>query len=209
MTNDEIVQDFRRRYEGTFVWLEKQESQPCEGTLVRVDAVQNSPDKLAVMVLSSREYGKMQINFDSDEYRLLFKYPPVGVFQHRDDACLFRRRAERQYTRGLCLANSVLHNTTRGVIGVIIRFDVDSIAAAYKKLTYAPQHGLERLRKGLARSVALPDDLSISLSMSNKNKDYIIFHWDIPIARCDEKGKITQVIEGAYSTILEKVFAHE
>src|ERR1700742_1512274 len=104
MTNEEIVADFRRRYEGTFVHaVAENKGIKVLAHLVKVAA---DSERLAILSLNTQEYGTITTNLGSEEYQIRFDYPQAGVFQYGTDAMLFARKAERQYTRGFCNANA-------------------------------------------------------------------------------------------------------
>src|ERR1700743_1243500 len=110
MNNGEVINDFRRRWEGTYVWLSIDDKKSEE--LVKLDAIEASSTKVATLYLPSDRVGKLTINFGSEGHSLQFRYPPVGVFQYERDAYVFYRRPERQYRRGICADNSTMQNVT-------------------------------------------------------------------------------------------------
>jgi hypothetical protein len=203
MTNDEVIQDFRRRYEGTFVFL-KMENSGIE-TLCRVDQVEYSSSKIGVLHLTSEKFGSLKINIGSDTHSLKFKSPKPGVFQHGRDAFLFHRRPARQYRRGVCADNSVLWNVTRSVVGSLTRWNAAEVQAAFDHQVSSLPEALQQLDKGTARSVALPDNFSVSLSPFD-SPDLVVWNWSYPIAKCDGKGKLTHIYEDVFKPQLEEMF---
>jgi hypothetical protein len=202
MSNDEVVQDFRRRYEGTFVFLHRE----CENedSLVKVRSVESSPSKMGVLHLESPKFGSLTLNMGSDGHSLKFKYPPVGVFQYGRDAYMFRRRPQRQYRRGVCNDNSLLWNVTRSFAGSFVNWSADEVQAAYDHKVYSFKDAIAALRTNATRSVALADNFSVSKSIFN-SPEHVIWYWQYPIARCDEKGNITRVYEDVFKTKLEEI----
>lgn len=195
MTNSEVIQDFSRRWQGTFVWLDIADR---EEELVKVDLVEETGgSKIATMHLSSDTLGKFQINFGSDGHQLRFKYPPVGVFQHETDAMVFYRRPQRQYRRGICPDNSVLFNVTRNVVGNRSRWNHAEIRDAFEHETYSVKEALKMLKVGGFRGVALRDNFTLTQTLF-ENPDYVLWHWVHPIARVDSKGKLTVLMEEDY-----------
>lgn len=203
MTNSEILQDFRRRYEGTFVWLSMEDI--TKETLVKVTRVEDDAEKVGVLRLDSIEYGSLSINMGSSGHSLKFKYPPVGVFQHDVDALAFTRRPARQYRRGLCADNSTLRNVTASVVSNRARFTPREVASAFEHKTFSTNEALRLLRMGRVRSVALADNFAISLSITGTS-DYIVYHWINPVARCTREGKLTQIMEDIYKPQLRQLF---
>lgn len=207
MNNAEIINDFRRRYEGTFVWLSMDEI--TKETLVKVTRIEDDVSKMGVLRLDSLEYGSLSINMGSDGHTLLFKYPPVGVFQHATDAFVFTRRPARQYRRGICADNSTLRSVTAGVAGNIARFEARTIASAFEHKTYPVQEALRMLRSGRVRSVALNNNYSLCLSHTSVSKDFVVFHWTLPVGKVDASGRLGMVYEDVYKSELNRIFNND
>lgn len=199
MSPQEIVADFRRRWEQSFAWLFMDKL--SEETLVYINRVEDNNDKLATITVTSQKYGQLVLHLGSEEYELRFKYPPVGVFQHGEDVFLFRRRPARQYRRGICTDNSILWNITRNVVGNRARFDAAEVQAAFDHATFSEAQALKMLGNATKRGVALSNNYALTLSM-DETKDYVLWHWDVPVARINPKGEVTRVIEGAYTAAL-------
>lgn len=199
MSPAEIINDFRRRWEASYAWLYMDKLQ--EETLVYINRVEDNNDKMATITVTSPKYGQLVLHLGSDEYELRFKYPPVGVFQHGNDVYLFRRRPARQYRRGICPDNSVLWNITRNVVGNRAHFDVAEVQSAFDHVTYPVEQALKFLGASKKLGVALPNNYAMTLSMDD-SKDYVLWHWDVPVARIAPDGTITSVIEKAYTQTL-------
>lgn len=199
MESHEVIQDFRRRYENTYVWL-KMEEQQCE-TLVHVDSVTDSNTKMAVLTLSSAEYGQLGVNFGSSDHTLKFKYPPVGVFQAGDTVLCFTRRPARQYRRGLCADNSTMNNIGRNIIGNMTRWTMDNVAAAFKHETKSVEDAYSLLKDNKKlKGVALPNEFSLIRNMTSvqSKSDLILFHWQQPLAFVSPEGKLVKLLESYY-----------
>lgn len=203
MNTAEIIQDFRRRYEGTFCWLEMEEL--TKETLVRVTRVEDSASKGGVLHLDSSDFGTLTVNIASEGYALRFKYPPVGVFQHDADALQFTRRPQRQYARGICTGNSVLRNVTANFVGNRARFTASEVRSAFEHKTFSVADALFELSRGRVRSIALDNNFSISLSVT-LDPDYIVYHWIYPVARLNKHGKITRIYSEIYKKSLQELF---
>jgi hypothetical protein len=204
VNNAEVVQDFRRRWEGTFVWL------AIEGRgeeLVRLESIENSSTKVATLNLSSDRIGKLSLNLGSEGHSLQFRYPPVGVFQHERDSYVFYRRPQRQYRRGICGDNSIMRNTTRNYVGNRSRWDFAEVRSAFAHETYSVPTALTLLETGY-KGVALNDNFSLVQSMF-ENTDYVLFHWEHVIARVNEKGVVTKLFETLYKDMIQELgFKH-
>jgi len=199
MNNAEVVADFRRRYEGTYAWLWMDRTQ--EETLIHIDRIEDNNDKVATINVTGAKYGQLVLNLGSEEYELRFKYPPVGVFQHGDDAMFFRRRPMRQFRRGICADNSYLGNCTRGFVGNRARFGTPEVQSAFDHKTFGEKEALKMLDGGKHRGVALRNNFAMILTV-DENPDHLLFHWDQPVARINTKGKVTRVYEKAYAGLL-------
>lgn len=202
MENDQVLSDFRRRWEETYVWL-KMKSKAQE-TLVYVRSVEYDENRVGVLHLESIDYGSITINFGSADHSLLFKYPKTGVFQRGGHAGFFRRRPQRQWRRGLCSDNGRIASVTAQVTGNMLSFNAETVRAAFVGKTYTKDQALAALAAGMAKSVALSDNLSLSLSFT-ANPDYVIFFWDMPVGRMNKEGKITQIFDDVMKEPINKV----
>jgi len=200
MNDNEVLQDFRRRWEGTFIWL------GIEGRgdeLVRLDSVEASSTKVATLNLSSDKVGKLSLNFGSEGHSLQFRYPPVGVFQHEKDAYVFYRRPQRQYRRGICTDNSIMYNVTRNLVGNRCSWNYGEVRSAFEHETFSVTTALTLLGKGY-KGVALESNFSLCQSMF-ETPDYVLFHWVHPIARVNTRGQVTHLIENAYKDMVNRM----
>jgi hypothetical protein len=201
MNDAEVIQDFRRRWEGTYIWLS------IEGRgdeLVHLDAVDTSSGtKVATLNLSSDKIGKLSINLGSAGHTLQFRYPPVGVFQFKENAYVFYRRPMRQYRRGICGDNSLMWNVSRNLTGNVCRWTPQEVRAAFEHETYDITTALTLLEKGY-KGVALDSNFSLTQSMF-ENPDYVLWHWTHPIGRVNSKGKVTQLYENGYKTLVNQM----
>lgn len=203
MDNAAALDDFRRRWDQTYVWL-KIKNKGIE-TLVLVRQVEYDANKVGVLHLESADYGLMTINLGSSDHSLLFRNPPVGVFQHGQNALLFRRRPARQWRRGICSDNSWIVPVTRTFAGGRTALDLGTVESAFKHRVLTKSDALAALNEKRAKSVALDSNLSISLSMV-KSPEYVVFFWDDVVGRCDEKGRLTMVYEKVMASKLAEVF---
>lgn len=205
MTNEEVLADFKRRYENTLVWLLMEVDGKEIETLVTVNRIDRDENKIGVLHLTSNEYGSLSINLGSSDHSLLFRYPPVGVFQSGGYAMAFNRVPARQYRRGICSDNSRVLDVTGKVTGRSGRIDLSTIQNAFDAKTYSIGDALKKLTKRSWRSVALPDSYAISKSMCKGMDDHVLFHWQQPIALVSAEGKIKSVLEKIYTPRIEKV----
>ena len=203
MNNGEILQDFRRRYENTYIKVcVEQKGIEAVGFLYKVSG---DDDKFARMEIKTAEFGVIQTTFGSEEYQIKFESPPTGAFQHGSDSILFRRRPERQYTRGICSGNSILTHCHANITGNGASFTIERIKAAFQHRTLSFKEAMAGLRAGLYRSVALKDNFSISLPMSKDKPNHLVWHWGAVVASVDGNGKLVRVYEPVFEKVLSEV----
>lgn len=205
MNQQEIIQEFARRYQDSYIWVCMPDGQ--EESLFFVERVTYDEEKLAQLALISPEYGRIVINM-ATTHKLKFKYPPVGVFQSGKDAYIFRRIPAKQYKHGIYRGNSSIQpvwgqatmnpNNTRAELAF------DDVAAAYAAKTYSFNSAIALLERGKHRSVALSNNFSLCLNFTT-TKGYILFYWETPIALLGMDGAVITQYEGAFSNILEDV----
>lgn len=192
MNEAEVLADFRRRYEGTYVFVQSPDSD--ERHLYKMDYLEPNSSKVAVMQLSSDEVGGIRLNYGT-AHTLKFVSAPVGVFQHGTDAFLCQRLPRRQYRRGICSDNTLMVPVTRRIAALYQNGMTWALVnAAFEHKTHTLKEALALLESGKHRSIALSDFLSLSLS-STEHDDHILFHWDLPIARMAKTGKISHIYE--------------
>lgn len=204
MNQQQIIADFRRRYEGTYVFVEFPNSAKEE--LFRVDSIEDSDATVGILCLSSDDYGKIRLNFATD-HRILFKYPPIGVFQNGNQAYLFRRLPARQYARGICAGNSEIVPVT----GLIKRhpngLNFQTVKNAFIGKTYTFREAVAMLESKKFMSVALADGFSLSLSPTAQ-EGYLMFYFDIPVAWVNLKGELSIVLEETYNDQIKMVIGN-
>lgn len=200
----EVLNDFIRRYDKTFLWVAPPDS--SEESLFYVDKITADADKIANLSLSSPEFGKIILNMGTS-HTLRFKYPPVGIFQHGADAFVFRRVPTKQYKHGLCGGNcqvDPIYDRIKGNHGTTT-LSFDLVANAYSHRVSTFKDGLKMLASRKYRSVALADNYSLMLSMG-KDKNYIMLYWDIPIAVIDPtNGDVVMVLEAAFNKNISSI----
>lgn len=207
MNVHEVVNDFARRWTGTYVWLYMENL--GREVLVKITSVEEHPKKIATITITSKEYGDMKLNFGSDASRLKFKYPPVGVFQHGTDAVMMQRRPARQWRRGLCSDNANLIYTHRYLSAKSLPWDLAAVQAAFDHKIMAKEDALRMLNKGLARSVAMDNEFSLCLSTNLTDTGHVLFHWGEPVAVVSEKdGSVKTILNDHYKQLVESQYVH-
>lgn len=200
MTNNEVLQDFIRRYSGTFVFVVFPDS--SEENLFHVDNIEPNEDKLATLSLSSPDYGKIIINYGT-AHTLKFKYPKSGVYQHGTDACLFRRVPQKQYKHGICTGNSMCAPTWQHYArNTGITLSHETLASAFEGKTFKFSEAVKMLASKKYRSVALKDNYSLMLSTTS-SEGYILLFWDYPVAYVTAKGEVQKVLEPAFENSIK------
>lgn len=198
MNQAEILNDFRRRYEGTYVFVKEPDG--GESNLFHLDRVEENDEKTGVFHLRSEEIGKIKLNFGS-AHTIKFVPAPVGVFQYKTDAHVCQRNPIRQYRRGICSDNTFILPVFYSLYeGLNLGWSFEMVQAAFDAKVFTFKDGLELLNTGKMRSVALHDNFALCLSLNENSPDYILLHWNVPIARVNNAGKVTQHLEGAFTT---------
>lgn len=206
MNNREALEDFRRRYQGTYAWVYLEAKNQEVVTLI--SAVQDDENSVGRITLSTSEFGELVMNMGSSEYQLKFKYPPVGVFQYGKDSCYFRRLPARQYQRGLCQANSHIATVTRNITSRgNPGFGLKLLQAAFAKETLSFPDALKLLETKKVRSASLMGNYSISQPVCTGNSPYILWHWASPVALVKQTGAISKVLEQAYTKQIEEILS--
>jgi hypothetical protein len=205
VNQQQVLADFRRRYEGTFVFVEFPDSQ--KEALFKVDRIEESDSTVGIVCLSSNEYGKIRLNFATD-HTIKFKYPPVGVFQNGNQAFFFRRLPAKQYSRGICQGNSDVFAVTNGLYRYPTTLNFTTVDNAFKAQTFGVKEALAMLKGGKHISVALRDGFALSLSLSTQ-KGLIMYYFDLPVAWLTEDGDISTIMEETYSDQIKQVLAYE
>jgi hypothetical protein len=95
---------------------------------------------------------------------------------------------------------------THNIIGNPYGYTFKTLGNAFIHKTYHPEEALWMLRKGKKRSVALGNDLSISLSFETRGELFVIWYWDHPVAKCDRYGKRLEILEPVYASLIAQHF---
>lgn len=202
MTPDDILTDFRRKYEGTFVFVTMPDSD--EDNLFYMEKIISSKTCTGVMALKSEEFGKILLNLGT-AHTIKFKFPRVGMFQHGSHSMLFLRSARRQYQRGLSGGNCSIVNVISRICPTLHEeLSFELVQAAFKGSTYQAAEAVKMLQSGKYHSVALSNNFSLVLSPT-KEKDYLMMHWQSPIARVSAELQVTHIIEPVYASQIKQV----
>lgn len=203
MELNDIVRDFVQRYEKSYIWVSPPDNN--EESLFYVDRVTADRTKIANLTLTSPEFGKIILNMGT-AHTLKFKYPPVGVFQYRQDAYMFRRNPAKQYRRGLCAGNSSIAAVYRDLTqagDVDLSFDL--LQSAYQAQSYSFADACRMLTSGKYRSVALKNQFSLLLPIT-PIADYLLMFWETPIASINPvDGRVVTIYEPSFEKVLPKV----
>jgi hypothetical protein len=204
MNIDEILTDFKRRYEHSYIWVAPPESD--EESLFFVSRITKDKCSIANLELTSPEFGKIILNMGTS-HTLKFKYPPVGVFQSGTDAYMFRRLPVKQYRIGIYDGNSSIapvHRYLTGQRATEIDFNFDQVLSAFRKETHTFRDALKMLASGKYRSVALSRNFSLMLSYTG-NDGYLLLYWETPIALIDTTGTVKLMYEKSYESVVEQI----
>ena len=203
MNNDEILQDFTRRYANTYIKVYAEDKGiEAVGHLARVRA---DNEKFATLEIVTKEFGTIQTNFGSEEYQIRFESPQSGAFQHGPDSNIFRRKPERQYTRGVCSGNSVLTHCHSAITGQGASFTIERVRAAFEHKVHTFKQAVDFLKAGTHRSVALERDFSICLPLRKNSDQLFLWHWGSLIGTCGPSGGIGKLYEPVFEKALAEV----
>jgi hypothetical protein len=202
MNNDEIVADFRRRYEGAFVQVLAEDK--GVKTIGKMQRVRADPERFATLEIATSEYGLIQMNMGSDEYQIKFNFPQAGTFQCGIDAFIFERKAEKQYQRGLSSGNGRFTSVTAGLVGNVASMSLDAVKAAFDHKQYNLKAALAMLKGGTYRSVALVDNFAITLPMTTGGS-YFIWHRGTLVAGVDADGGVTKMYEPVFGKAITEL----
>lgn len=204
MNQTQILNDFRRRYEGTYVFVEFPDNPKEE--LFHVDRIEESASTVGILCLSSNDYGKIRLNFATD-HTLKFKYPPVGVFQHQKQAFYFRRVPAKQYARGICSGNSDVQAVTSQIVRFSDPMTFAMIDDAFKAQKYGITGAMYLLTKKGYKSVALEDNFAVSAPLTN-SENFVLFYFDVPVAYLNAAGKVTMTLEETFREQIAQITQH-
>lgn len=208
MTPAEIVAEFRKKYEGTYVFVQTPDSK--EESLFHMDRVTAGGDGHGMMQLSSEEFGKIRLNM-ATAHTIRFAFPKCGTFQNGSNAYLFRREPRRQWQRGLCSGNGAIIDVSSAVIEGHSRtaqmpFDFTNVAAAFAGITYPFKAAVTMLASGKYRSVALAGGFALMLSPLKTAASLLVYGGNA-IALLDKDGAIIRVLEIAFDRQIKEVVA--
>lgn len=205
MNDHEVIADFSRRWANTYVWMNMDNLK--REVLVRITSVEEHPKKVAVINVTSKEFGALRVNFGSETSSLKFKHPPVGVFQYGSDSYLLQRRPQRQWRRGLCSDNATILPVHRYITGKAVSWDIGLVQAAYDHNVSTVQEALVWLSKGKVRAVALENAFTLMLNPTTGTSGHVLLHWAEPVALVDVKtGKPTQMLNKHYTSLVESLY---
>lgn len=203
MTNDQILQDFIRRYHGTFVNVV--DPKKTSSNLYLLEEIQPHPEYIGTLSLHSPEYGRLRINIAS-EWAVKFPDTPVGVFQHGGQAYYCRRVPRKQYRRGICRDNTRINTVTSAIQNLSSAMSWEILSSAMKRDTFTLKEALTMLNKRTAKSVALANNYAVSLPFADAaGSDMILYSWDVPIARITNTGKLVEVYEKIFTRSISKI----
>jgi hypothetical protein len=203
----EILNDFKRRYEESYIWVAPPNSND-EESLFFVNKITSDRKSIANLELTSPEYGKIILNMGT-AHTLKFKYPPVGVFQNGKDAYMFRRIPAKQYKYGLYNGNSLVVPVFNMITAQSIRpsrdqLKFDDVLAAFRGEQYTFNDAIKMLGSGKYRAVALRRNFSLCLSPLAK-ENYVLLHWETPVAIVDVSGNVLFMYEKSFESVIKQV----
>jgi len=201
MSPEEIVADFKKRYENTYVFVSEPRSN--ESSLFHLERVEATQSKLGRLVLFSEDVGRITLNFGS-AHTIKFEPAPVGVFQSGADAMTCRRLPARQWRRGICKDNTQIRPASALLARASNNLTFGIVADAFARKTYTFKASVSMMGTGKFRSIALDDNFVLCNTVT-KSPDYILLYWEIPVARVSKEGAITQILEPTFTDQINSI----
>lgn len=192
----QIIEDFRRRYGGTYVRVKFPNTN--ELGVFYVSRVDYSADFGGQLTLDSRKCGTIRLNLGTD-HGINFAWPKVGVYQFGPRAVFFLRVPARQWARGICTSNAYV-GTYALLNSGDVSLDIDTVEAAYEHQTYSYSEAIEKLKSKAFQSVAMPNNFSVSLDCRANDK-YLLWHWRNVVASVSKQtpGEVAEMFEPIYT----------
>lgn len=205
MSPQEILGEFKRKYESTYVFVQMPDSK--EENLFFLASVQDNGNGHGTMQFESEDFGKIKLN-TATAHTIKFRFPNVGTFQHGADAYVFHREPRRQWQRGLCQGNCSIQNTARkidpkGSIREAERLNYGLVSAAFAAKNASFGGAVRKLASGRFRGVALVDGFSLVLSPT-VSSDSILMHWTSPVATVKD-GVVQNILEPSFEQQIRRI----
>ncbi len=191
---EESSEDFKRRLQGTFVFLTF-DSKPHLVYFKNYSEVG--------VVFNSSKYGEVVLNYDKARKDVKYSFPKTGLYNLKGECVVFQRRAERQWKRAPCEANTQLYPLLR-IVGARYRNDDVKLNEENLEQIYEPTYpasvlaGIETMKT----SAALSRDFGISLTNRDATNEYLLWYRTKPIGYVDIKNKNVVV---HYKPLLQEV----
>lgn len=182
----QVGDDFRQKYEGTFCRFVSPSSKRREVfTILQVDAHPSSPPDLT---LYNSTHGHLYLKYDT-EAELDFNYPDVGYFQFKNRALRFVKNYERQWRKGMCASTCrVLFPYDELFPSYGPGLNNESVEAAFIVPQLTIENGLRKLRDDKCVSVAL--SRTLALGLGNKDEDRWVWFESEPIGEVKSNGDV-------------------
>lgn len=158
----ESIDDFRKRYRGTYVFLD------FSGDTHLVQYVEDSDNEF---IFKSPKYGEIVLNEDTVRRTIKLKFPPSGLYNVAGNAVFFARIPARQWKRAPCQDNCVILNILNCFKRVPVKFSIETLNEIYN--TIYPEN-LDKALAELKYSTALSNKFGISVSHL-ADKDTFLF----------------------------------
>lgn len=199
MNFQQISEDFRQKYEDTYVFVKYSPTKPKD--LFYVSAVRHtSATTPPQLTLVNKRVGEISLTYTT-ECDVEFTWPNPGYFWHDGKyAVLFSRTSARQYRRGICRSNCAMV-FPYAEYGLFLRIPVDetTINEAFTPVFVPLEDAENFIKTGQAISVPLSASLALGASPANDTKGNILWCFGKPIG----------IYSGAKLHLLENQFRQE
>jgi hypothetical protein len=175
--------DFNQRYRHTFIrWKSPQGVVP-----IHISSVHVLTDKKGIVEFSTKHTGSGSLNYPDCLSVFDLSQPTPGYFNLNGAAIYFFKYPDRQWSRGICNANSELYNPLKQLIPYVSVY-VPTLGYATanamfnREFIFDIREVINRLEKGDHLSVAISPKMMVSLSPSEE-APYLLWYGCNPIGQ--------------------------
>ncbi len=185
----ETIEDFRKRYKGTFLFLTLKDKE----FLVRYE--EDDGDRF---VFYSEAHGNILVSEETARTNLTHHFPETGLYNIEQEANLFTRYPARQWKRAPCADNTYIQRLTNHYINKRFDFEI-ATSIFYPKYPDTTSEALENLKKS---SIAINSKFGLTKGYGKHKKAIILFYKTTPVGLVDNNQNIIQV---KYKPLLQEV----
>jgi hypothetical protein len=191
----ESIEDFRKRYKGTFVFLN------IEG---KEQLVYYEHDEEESFSFWSPVYGDILVDKECAMSRLSFIFPENGLYNIGGTCWEFNRNPARQWKRAPCHENTVFSNPLH-LLGVLGRERLSLTSGTAQELFFPSYpNSIEEAIENLKPMVALNLKFGISCSATKDKNKLILWYKNDPIGYANPETKTIEVyVKQLYQEVVD------